>query len=154
MKNRKANTNAELKRAVKKAFNVEYPTEFYVAIVLGLVFMVISSLKLMHPHVFATAVFKGHIMPYPLVNIAALIFMSLEFVAAFVIVFVGKWRRAGLWVLVGVLLIYTGCVTANLLRDVNTVCGCFGSNVRMPAISWSTVARNLGFVVAGLFALR
>jgi len=151
---KKKKNDLDLKRAVKRAVNVEYPTEFYVAFLLGLVFLVVSTLKLMHPHIFATSVFRGHIVPYPLVNIAALIFMSLEFIAAFVIVFMAKWRRAGLWILVGVLLIYTGCVTANLLRDLNTVCGCFGSSARMPAISWSTVARNLGFVVAGLFALR
>ncbi len=138
----------------KKAINVEYPTEYYVALFLGLIFLFISVQKLIHPYVFATAVFKGHIMPYPLVNIAALLFMALEFVAAFTIVFMAKWRRAGLCILIGVLLIYTGCVTANLLRDLNTVCGCFGSNARMAAISWLTVARNLGFVVAGLFALR
>ncbi len=138
----------------KKAINIEYPTEYYIALFLGLFILYVSAQKLIHPHAFATAVFKGHIMPYPLVNIAALLFMSLEFVAAFAVVFMAKWRRAGLCILIGVLLIYTGCVTANLLRDVNTVCGCFGSGARAAAISWTLVARNLGLVVAGLFALR
>ena len=138
----------------KKAINIEYPTEYYVALLLGLFFLCVSGQKLIHPHAFATAVFKGHIMPYPLVNIAALLFMSLEFVAAVAVVFMAKWRRAGLCLLIGVLLIYTGCITANLLRDLNTVCGCFGSGARAAAISWTLVARNLGFVVAALFALR
>ena len=138
----------------KKAINIEYPTEYYIALFLGIFFLYVSAQKLIHPQVFATAVFKGHIVPYPLVNIAALIFMSLEFIAAFAIVFMAKWRRAGLCILIGVLLIYTGCVTANLLRDLNTVCGCLGSSARMAAISWWMVARNLGFVVAALFALR
>jgi len=138
----------------KKAINIEYPAGYYVALLLGIFFLVVSGQKLVHPHAFATAVFKGHIMPYPLVNIAALLFMSMEFAAAFVIVFMAKWRRAGLCLLIGVLLIYTGCITANLLRDLNTVCGCFGSGARAAAISWTLVARNLGFVVAALFALR
>lgn len=138
----------------KKAINLEFPAEYYVALLLGLFFLFVSVQKLMHPHVFATSVFKGHIMPYPLVNIAALLFISLEFVAAFAVVFMKSFRRAGLWILVSLLLIYTGCVTFNLFRDLNTVCGCFGSSARMAAISWGTVARNLGFVVAGLFALR
>ena len=138
----------------KKAINVEYPTEYYVALFLGLFMLYVSFQKLMNPHDFATAVSRGHIMPYPLVNIAALIFMALEFVAAFAMVFVAKFRRAGLWILVSVLLIYTGCITVNLLRDLNTVCGCFGSSARQAAISWTTVARNLGFITAALFALR
>ncbi len=138
----------------KKAINLEYPTEYYLALLLGLFFLFVSVQKLMHPHVFATTVFKGHIVPYPMVNIAALIFMSLEFVAAFAIVFMAKWRRAGLWILITLVLIYTGCMTANLLRDLNTVCGCFGSSARMAAISWWAVARNIGIVTVGLFALR
>lgn len=138
----------------KKAINMEYPAEYYVALLLGIFFLTVSFVKLSDPHVFATAVFRGHIMPYPLVNVAALLFMSLEFVAAVAVVFMPKFRRAGLWILVSVLLIYTGCAGANLLRDLNTVCGCFGSGARMAALSHWTIVRNLSLVVAGLFALR
>jgi len=143
---------------LKKAMRTEHPAGYYVvrflALFLGIFFLCVSAQKLIHPHAFATSVFKGHIMPYPLVNVMALIFMSLEFIAAFVVVFMAKWRRAGLCLLIGLLLIYTGCASFNLLRDLNTVCGCFGSGARAAALSWALVARNLGFVVAGLFALR
>jgi hypothetical protein len=139
---------------LRKAINMEYPTEYYIALVFGLFFLVVSVQKLMSPLGFATAVFRGHIMPYPLVNIAALLLMSLEFVAAFAVVFLSQWRRAGLWILVSVLLIYTGCAGINLLRDLNTVCGCFGSGARMAAISHWTLVRNLSLIIAGLFALR
>jgi hypothetical protein len=138
----------------KKAINMEYPIEHYVAIVFGLFFLVISVQKLMNPSVFATAVFHGHIMPHPLVNIAALLLMGLEFVAAFAVVFMTSWRRAGLWILVIILLIYTGCAGLNLMRGLNTVCGCFGSSARMVAISHWTLVRNLSLMTAGLFALR
>ncbi|MEI8206397.1 MAG: MauE/DoxX family redox-associated membrane protein [Kiritimatiellales bacterium] len=138
----------------KKAITMEYPTEYYVALIFGLFFLVVSVQKLLNPQGFATAVFRGHVMPYPLVNIAALLLMSLEFVAAFAVVFMSQWRRAGLWILVSVLLIYTGCVGINLLRDLNTICGCFGSGARATAISHWTVVRNLSLIIAGLFALR
>ena len=138
----------------KKAINMEYPLEYYVAMVFGLFFLVISIQKLMNPVAFATAVFRGHTMPYPLVNIAALIFMSLEFVAAFAVVFMPQWRRAGLWILVSVLLIYTGCAGINLLRGLNTVCGCFGSSARMAALSHWTLVRNLFLIVARLYGLK
>lgn len=138
----------------KKAINVEYPTEYYVALAVGLFFLVVSINKLLHPQVFATAVFRGHILPYPLVNIAALLFMSLEFTASIAVVFMAKWRRAGLWILIGILLLYTGCAGLNLLRGLNTVCGCFGSGARMAAISHWTLVRNLSLIIASLFALR
>ena len=138
----------------KKAINMEYPTGYYVALIFGLFFLAVSIGKLMNPHVFATAVFRGHIMPYPLVNIAALLFMSLEFVAAVAVVFMPQWRRAGLWILVSVLLIYTGCAGLNLLRGLNTVCGCFGSHARMAALSHWTLIRNLSLITAGLYGLK
>ncbi len=138
----------------KKVINTEYPAEYYVALVFGLFFLVISIQKLMNPLFFATAVFRGHIMPYPLVNMAALLFMSLEFIAALAVVFMPQWRRAGLWLLVSVLLIYTGCAGVNLARGLNTVCGCFGLGGRMAAISHWTLVRNLALIIAGLFALR
>ncbi|GEM_PF-1219747 len=138
----------------KKAINMEYPTEYYVALVLGVFFLIISCTKILHPHVFATSLFRSHLMPYPMVNIAALLFMSLEFVAAFAVVFMTKWRRAGLWILLGLMVVYTGCVMTNLLRDINTICGCFGSHARMSPISRWTLVRNFAVIIAGLFALR
>ncbi len=138
----------------KKAINMEYPTEYYIALMLGMFFLIVAFNKLMHPHTFSTAVFHEHLVPYPLVNITALLLMSLELVAAFAVVFMAKYRRAGLWILTAVCLIYTGCAGANLLRGLNTVCGCFGSSARAAAISHWTLVRNLIPVLAGLFALR
>lgn len=139
---------------LKKAINMEYPVETYLAILIGLFFLVVSYNKLMTPHHFAMAVFQGHLVPYPLVNIAALLFMGLEAVAAFAVVFMKPYRRAGLWILIVLLCIYSTCVSINLFRDLNTVCGCFGSSARAAAISWWTVVRNLGILTAALFALR
>jgi hypothetical protein len=138
----------------KKAITMEYPTEYYVALLFGLFFLVVSVQKLINPLAFATAVFRGHVIPYPLVNIAALLLMSLEFAAAFAVVFMSQWRRAGLWILVSVLLFYTGCVGINLLRDLNTICGCFGSGTRATAISHWTLVKTLSLIITGLFALR
>jgi hypothetical protein len=138
----------------KKAITMEYPTEYYVALLFGVFFLVVGVQKLINLPAFATAVFHGHVIPYPLVNIAALLLMGLELTAAFAVVFMSQWRRAGLWILVGVLLFYTGCAGINLLRDLNTICGCFGSGARTAAISHWTLVKTLSFIIAGLFALR
>ena len=139
---------------MKQALNSEKSFGFYLAMGLGLFFLGVSVMKFLNPQDFATAVFHGHIMPYPAVNSAALLFMSLELVASFSVLFLPQYRRAGLWILIGVLLIYTGCATANLLRDLNTVCGCFGSHARMAALSWWGVVRSLSLVGIALTALR
>lgn len=139
---------------IKKAINMEYPPEYYTALVLGVFFLIISAGKLLHPQSFAAAVFRGHLVPYRLVNLTALFLMSLEFSAAFAVVFMAKWRRAGLWILVALTCLYTGCVTVNLLRGLHTVCGCFGSHARMEPLSHWTLVRNLAVLIAGLFALR
>lgn len=139
---------------LKKAINMEYPAEVYIALVLGVFFLIVGGGKILHPHVFAESVFRSHLIPYPLVNAAALMLMGVEFSAAFAVVFMPKWRRAGLWILTVVMLVYTGCVSINLLRGLNTVCGCFGSYARMAPISHWTLVRNLCVLLAGLFALR
>jgi hypothetical protein len=138
----------------KKAINLEYPTSYYIALILGLFFLILSFNKLMAPGAFASTLFHGHLVPYPLVNMTALLLMSLEFVAAFAVVFVAKYRRAGLWILVAVSVACAGGVGVNLLRDLNTACGCFGSDPRAAAISHWSLVGNLVPVIAGLFALR
>ena len=138
----------------KKAINVEYPAEYYIALLMGLFFLVISANKLINPAAFAVSVFRGHLVPYAFVNITALLLMSLEFIAAVAVVFMAKYRRAGLWILVTLSLICAGGVAINLLRDFNTVCGCYSNSVRAVAISHWTLVRNLVPVIAGLFALR
>jgi len=138
----------------KKAINLEYPTEYYIALLLGIFFLIVSVNKLLDPHAFAAGMFQGHLMPHSMINIMALLFMSLEFVASVAVVFMVKYRRAGLWILVSLTLVYAGCVGINLFRDLNTVCGCFGAGARAASISYWTLVRNLIPVIAGLFALR
>ena len=138
----------------KKAINVEYPAEYYIALLMGLFFLVISANKLINPAAFAVSVFRGHLVPYAFVNITALLLMSLEFVAAVAVVFMANYRRAGLWILVALSLVCAGCVGVNLLQDLNTVCGCFSNSVRAAPISYWTLVRTLIPVLAGLFALR
>lgn len=138
----------------KKMINLEYPTEYYIALLLGVFFLIVGFNKLLDPHAFAAAIFQGHLMPHAMINVMALLFMSLELVAAVTVVFMAKYRRAGLWILVGLTLVYTGCVGVNLFRDLNTVCGCFGASARAASISYWTLVRNLLPAIAGLFALR
>ena len=139
---------------VKKVFNLEYPTEYYIALFLGLFFLVVSANKLLHPSGFATSIFRGHLVPYTFVNITALLLMSLEFVAAVAVVFMANYRRAGLWVLVALSLICAGGIAVNLLQDLNTICGCFSNSVRAAPISYWTLVRTLIPTIMGLFALR
>jgi len=62
----------------KKMINLEYPSEYYVALIFGLFFLIVSFNKILDPHAFAEAIFRGHLMPSALINILALLFMSLE----------------------------------------------------------------------------
>jgi len=134
--------------------NDEWPTWVYISIFFGLFFLVVSALKIAEPAVFAKAVFRGHIVPYPLVNIAALLFMWLEFMAAFAALCIPKWRCAGLCILVGLLAVYSVCMSINLIRGLNTVCGCFGTYARMNPISWWAVARNCALMAIGLYGIH
>jgi hypothetical protein len=130
------------------------PAGFYGGWLLALFMLLIGIWKLLRPQVFIATVFHWHILPYLLVNSVAIFLMSLEVVAAFAAVLMPSWRRAGLWVLVGILFFYTGCEGYNLLRGVHTICGCFGVSGKFPALSLLTLIKHMVLLGIGLFALR
>lgn len=139
---------------LKKAINMELPSEYYVALLVGLFFLFVSVQQVRHLPVFSETVYHWHLLPLPWVNVTALLVTGLELVAAFAVVFLKEWRRAGLWILALLLLVYTGVAGVNLLRGLNTPGGFFAFDVRMASLNHWSLVRNLALAAAALFALR
>lgn len=121
------------------------------AVVIGGVFLWASWHKLVEPETFATAIFRYQLVLHVTINALAIVLPWLEVLAAFCVIAVPRYRRAAALVLLGLLVVYTAAVAINLVRGMDTDCGCFSSAV--DPIRWRHVWRNAGFMLLTLVAL-
>ncbi len=121
--------------------------------VIGGVFLWASWHKLVEPEVFATAIFRYQLVPYVMINALAIVLPWLEVLAGVCVIAVPRYRRAAALVLLGLLVVYTAAVVINLVRGMDTDCGCFSSAAADP-IRWRHVWRNAGFMLLALMAFR
>jgi putative oxidoreductase len=107
--------------------------------------------KALYPADFALSVFRYHLLPDGLVNMAAVYFTWLEAVCAICLLAIPRFRVAALWISLVLLCLFTGAITINLFRDSSFSCGCFSASPLAKPMSWLSVARNGGLItLAGL----
>lgn len=114
-------------------------------------FLAAAAPKIAAPDEFAKAVHAYKMLPDGLVNLAALFLPWWELVAAIAIVAGARFRRAGLWICLVLLVVFTAAQTINIFRGVKGTCGCFGSKSK--PIGWTGVLMNSGFIAVGAVAL-
>lgn len=128
-------------------------TSLFAALAVGLLFLVASLNKVMHPADFALSIFRYQILPPALVNLAALMVSWLELVCAVCVLFVPKMRRPALLVLLGLLIVFTGAILLNIFRGIHVACGCFSSSPFARPLGWLNVVRNSGLILLALLGL-
>ncbi len=109
--------------------------------------------KLLDPADFALSVYRFHLLPDALVNMASLYFQWLEMGCALCLLFIPKYRVAALWIALMLLAIFTGGIIVNLLRGSAFSCGCFGNSPLAKPMDWLNVARNIGLILLAGLAL-
>lgn len=109
--------------------------------------------KLLYPTDFSLAVYRFHLLPDILVNVVAIYLPWLETVCAVCLLLVPRYRVAALWIVLALLVLFTGSIAINLLRGSAMGCGCFGSSATDVPMSWLNVARNVGLVLLAGLAL-
>ncbi|MFC1468069.1 MauE/DoxX family redox-associated membrane protein [Verrucomicrobiota bacterium] len=123
------------------------------AVTVGLLFLLASLNKVLHPADFALSIFRYHVVPHSLVNFSALILSWLELVCAVCVLFVPKMRKAALWILLILLVVFTGAIVVNILRGLHVACGCFNTSPLAKPLSWINVLRNSGIILFAVLAL-
>lgn len=86
-------------------------------------------------------------------NIAALWLAGVE-LACVAGLFVPWLRAASLWIILGLLVLFSLGIGINLARGSHMACGCFSSSPMAHPIGWFGVLKNVGlmiFTVAALF---
>lgn len=116
-------------------------------VVLGCVFLVASLDKIIHPELFARAVYNYQLLPEVAVNVVALWIPWLELVAGLFLL-LGFWVRGSVLLLIGLLLVFVGALGFNLARGLDVACGCFSTTSKDPATAFTLLRDSLFLVVA------
>ncbi|HMP76880.1 MAG TPA: MauE/DoxX family redox-associated membrane protein [Kiritimatiellia bacterium] len=121
---------------------------------LAAVFALAAVPKIADPAAFAEAVYRYHLLPDALVNIAAVYLPWFEAVCALALVAGTRFRRGALLAVAAMLLLFIGAMGINLHRGVDIACGCFSVASGGDAMSWLNIARNLGLLAITVLAWR
>lgn len=113
---------------------------------LAAIFAFAAAPKIVDPAAFAEAVYRYHLLPDGLVNIAAVYLPWLEVVCAVALVVAAPLRRGALLSVAAMLVLFIGAMGINLYRGVDIACGCF-SVAGGESLSWINMARNIGLLV-------
>lgn len=119
---------------------------------LAAVFAAAAVPKILSPHDFAVVVFRYQMLPYSLVNLAALFLPWLELLSAVALVAAPRWRDAALAVLGGLLLVFTAAIAFNLYRGIDIACGCFTVKPGARHMGWWNLGRNALLILAAWWA--
>lgn len=120
-------------------------------IILGCVFIYASLDKILHPDLFAEAVYNYQLSPEVAVNLVALWLPWLELFSGVLLV-LGVWVQGSSLILSGLMMLFLAALGINLARGLDIHCGCFTTQGSGP-MTMVTLFRDLLFLVMGLFLL-
>jgi len=113
--------------------------------VLGGVFLYASYDKILHPDVFAKAVYNYQILPDAAINLLSLTLPWVELLIG-ACIFAGVWLPGATVISTGLLTVFIGALMFNQVRGLDIHCGCFSiETTQGPAGVW-TVVRDIGFL--------
>lgn len=96
------------------------------------------------PQKFALAINSFKILPAHLVQLATGAIPWIEVLCGLLLI-IGLWTRAAAWLLVALLVAFTGAVVSVILRKMSVTCGCFGNLTLIcpkEALSWCKAGEN------------
>jgi len=111
-------------------------------VALGVVFIVASLDKIQNPQSFADNIANYRVMPYPMINLVAVMLPWIEIVSGFLLV-TGIWIRANALVVSGMLVVFSLAILQALLRNLDISCGCFSTDPAAHKMTRWTLYWNL-----------
>jgi uncharacterized membrane protein YphA (DoxX/SURF4 family) len=130
----------------------------FTRLVMACVFIYASVDKIIHPDLFAEAVYNYQVLPEYLVNLTALILPWLELTLGTCLL-INRWM-AGASALAAILMaLFVGMTIFNLARGLDISCGCFSAAPDDDPITMLTLARDVLLLIfslglAGLVSVR
>lgn len=96
-------------------------------VLFGGIFVYASIDKILHPAVFAQAVYNYQILPDAFINLTALVLPWLELISGLFIIF-GVWLPGSFFVTNLLMVTFFGALVFNIARGLNIHCGCFSTS--------------------------
>ncbi len=115
-------------------------------------FLAASLPKIAQPDAFALAVFRYHLLPDSLVNLAAITLPWIELTTAVALLVGGSYRRPALCVVLALLVIFSAALAINLARGLDIACGCFTVDIAARPAGWRHLLLNAALFGTGLLA--
>jgi len=107
--------------------------------------------KIIDPAGVSLSVFRYHLLPYETVNVIALWLAGLELTCVAGL-FVARMRTAALWIILGLLILFSLGIGINLVRGSHMACGCFSTSPMAHPSGWLGLLKNLGLMLLVFFA--
>ncbi len=120
-----------------------------VRVFLGGFYVVAGAVKIPDPGKFAEAVGNYRLLIHPLLNLPAITLPWVEVVAGVFLVF-GLWRRASVWLVNAMTLMFIGAIASAVSRGLSIECGCFGT-VGGRRVGLEAIAEDVGLLICGLW---
>jgi uncharacterized membrane protein YphA (DoxX/SURF4 family) len=120
-------------------------------LVVGGVFIYASLDKVLHPEAFARIVFNYHLVPAPLINLAAITLPWVELGVGLFLV-LGIWTRASGLILTTLVVVFLIALSINWFRGVSLECGCFTVSSGAKGAIGDLIVRDLLLLLAAVHA--
>jgi hypothetical protein len=113
------------------------------------VFIYASIDKIIHPELFAEAVYNYQVLPEYLVNLTALILPWLELILGACLL-ANRWMAGASALAAMLMALFVGMTIFNLARGLDISCGCFSTDPDDDPITVLTLARDICFLIFSL----
>jgi uncharacterized membrane protein YphA (DoxX/SURF4 family) len=118
-------------------------------IILGGLFIYASHDKIIHPLAFAQVIHYYRLTPPELINVLAVIFPWMEFLAGLFLIIGFRVRSSSL--LINILLVFFAIVLAiTATRGINVACGCFTTSTAVKSNLLLRIIEDIGMLLLGL----
>jgi uncharacterized membrane protein YphA (DoxX/SURF4 family) len=121
-------------------------------IALGLVLLAAALAKIGQPAAFATQIHHYHAIPVAPEHLLAVILPWVELLAGLALV-TGMRARAGAWLGLAMMVVFTLAVAQAMARGLNFECGCFGTG-DATRVGLKKLLENLALTVVALLGAR
>ncbi len=126
------------------------PPLFWCRLLLGMVFLMASMDKIVHPAAFAKMVYNYQILPDVLVNLTAVFLPWIEIVLGFLLIF-GLWMPGAIAISNFLLLTFFCSLIFNAARGLDIHCGCFSTSTKIFASATRQILRDIVFLVISFY---
>jgi uncharacterized membrane protein YphA (DoxX/SURF4 family) len=121
----------------------------FTRLVMAGVFIYASIDKIIHPDLFAEAVYNYQVLPGYLVNLTALILPWLELTLGTCLL-INRWMAGASTLAAMLMALFVGMTVFNLARGLDISCGCFSAAPDDDPITALTLVRDMLFLIFSL----